>query len=41
MIQHTLFYQDPIQTPVMLHQVSDISILEKDGSTCIKLKLIG
>ena len=41
MIQHKLFYQDPVQTPLMLHQVSDIPILEKDGSTFIKLKLIG
>lgn len=41
MIQHKLFYQDPVQTPLMLHQVSDTPIFEKDGSTCIKLKLIG
>ena len=41
MIQHKLFYQDPVQTPLMLHQVSDTPILEKDGSTCVKLKLIG
>ena len=70
MIQHKLFYQDPVQTPVLLHHVSDIPILEKDirrtwlnvklgtlikdlkgnsilsnkekdGTTCIKLKLIG
>jgi hypothetical protein len=30
MIQHKLFYQDPVQTPVMLHHVSDTPILEKD-----------
>ena len=70
MIQHKLFYQDPVQTPVLLHHVSDTPILEKDilrtwlnvkpgtlikdlkgnsilstkekdGATCIKLKLIG
>ena len=30
MIQHKLFYQDPVQTPVMLLHVSDTPILEKD-----------
>ena len=30
MIQHKLFYQDPVQTPVMLHHVSDTPIIEKD-----------
>jgi len=30
MIQHKLFYQNPVQTPVMLPHVSDTPILEKD-----------
>ena len=30
MNEHKLFYQDPVQTPVMLPHVSDTPILEKD-----------